>query len=288
MPYEHDVRFGAAGGVDLKLDIYRPDGASKRAAILFYHGGSWRGGSKDGMRDIAAAMAGHGFVGLPAQYRLVGQSPYPAQINDVKTAIRWTRAHADELGIDPDRIILWGSSAGAHLALLAGGTQNDPRFDGPDEYKGASSSIAAVIAVHPATGFYLGQRTARLTTPANNLLGDEHTAEEALAASPITYANKAFPPTLLLHGTQDKRVHHAASQAMHDALREVHAIVDLHLFHGHNHGFAGIPSVRDLVAAEANYFLDRVLIDPAKYEAETLKYSMFARRAMEERAAANA
>ena len=122
MASEKDITYARAGGIDLNLDIYRPEGASKRAAILYFHGGGWRGGSREGMRNHARAMAEYGYVGLPTQYRLLGQSPFPAQIEDVKTAVRWTRAHAKDLDIDPDRIILWGSSAGAHLSLLAAAT----------------------------------------------------------------------------------------------------------------------------------------------------------------------
>ncbi|HEY9218508.1 MAG TPA: prolyl oligopeptidase family serine peptidase, partial [Phenylobacterium sp.] len=103
-------------------------------------------------------------------------------------------------------------------------------------------------------------------------------------ASPLTYAGERFPPTLLLHGTSDRMVHHSASQAMFEALRSAGASVDLHLFHGHNHGFAAIPSMRERIADEAAYFLDRMLIDPAKHQAEAEGHSIFARRAAEARA----
>ncbi len=288
MSVEHDVPYSKAGDIELKLDVYKPEGESKRAAILYFHGGSWRAGSKNGMRADAEAMAAYGFVGIPTQYRLLQQAPFPANINDVKTAIRWTRKNADKLGIDPERIILWGSSAGAHLALLAAGTQNDPRFERADEYAGVSTSIAGVVAVHPPTGFHHGAPTPRLTSAATNLLGEGYKAADADLASPMTYVSKDFPPTLLLTGTEDRRVPHPASQAFHDALKEVGATVDLHLFYGHNHGFAAIPSMRKVVATIADYFLDRAIIDPAKYKAEAEQHSAFARRAAEERAAAAA
>jgi acetyl esterase/lipase len=130
MSDETDVTFAEAAGIELKLDVVAPRGESLRAAIIYLHGGGWRGGSRETMRPIAKAMADRGFIGLPAQYRLTGQAPWPAQIHDVKAAIRWTRANADRLAIDPGRIVLWGSSAGAHLALLAAGTPDDPAFEG--------------------------------------------------------------------------------------------------------------------------------------------------------------
>lgn len=269
MASEKDITFASAAGVDLKLDVYRPasTSTSTSTAILFFHGGGWRAGSREMMRPDARAMAQLGFVGLPAQYRLVGQAPWPAQIHDVKAAIRWTRAHADELAIDPDRIVLWGSSAGAQLALLAAGTPDAPEL-----------GVAAVIAVHPPVSFHLGESAERGSTSARALLGESASEEQARAASPIAHVRESFPPTLLLHGTQDRLVHHSASQRMFDALRAVRAPVDLHLFHGHTHGFAALPSVRAAIVNEVAFFLDRTVVNPEKHRAEIEQLSIFARR----------
>ena len=230
------------------------------------------------MRPDARAMAELGFVGLPAQYRLVGQAPWPAQIHDVKAAIRWTRAHAQELEIDPNRIVLWGSSAGAQLALLAAGTPDVPEFEGALGPLGVSSQVAAVIAVHAPVSFHLGEPTDRSSTSGRTLLGESATEEQARAASPITHVSENFPPTLLLHGTQDRMVHHSASQRMFDALRSARAPADMHLFHGHTHGFAALPSVRAAIANEVAFFLDRTIVNPDKHRAEIEQFSMFARR----------
>lgn len=273
MSSEKNVVFTTAGGMELKLDIFRPEGTSKRTAIVFVHGGGWRQGSREMMWPNARAMAAHGFTGVAAQYRLTPQAPWPAQIEDVKAAIRWTRANAARLDVDPGRIVLWGSSAGAHLVLLAAGTPDVAAFEGASEPKGVSTAVSAVIAVHAPTDFYIGA-TRHGGTPATALMGDTASEDRARAASPIGYVTKDFPPVLLLHGTQDKVVHHSASERMHDAMRAVHAPVDLHLFHGYPHGFAAIPSVRTMVVAEANHFLDRTLIDPGKYTAEMDQFAV--------------
>lgn len=278
-----DIIFERADALDLRLDLYRlPDSAAHlpktKAAILYIHGGGWQRGSKEMMRPVATMMAERGFVGIAAQYRLSGQAPWPAHIHDVKAAIRWVRSHADELGIDPARIILWGSSAGAHLALLAAGTPNDPDFDGEISSPGVSSAVAAVIAVHPPTSFYYGPLDRSHSTPATALMGEAASEAAARAASPLSHVGPAFPPTLLLHGTEDRVVHHSASQRMLDALRAAHAPADLHLFHGHAHGFVALPSIRAAVTAEAALFLDRTIIDPEKYRQEIWEYSAFAGR----------
>jgi acetyl esterase/lipase len=266
---EKDIVFASPPGFELKLDVYRPTGASisTRTAILYFHGGGWRVGSREMMRPDARAMAELGFVGLPAQYRLLGQAPWPAQIDDVRAAIRWTHAHAHELGVDPDRIVLWGSSAGAQLALLAAGTSD------------GELPVAAVIAVHPPVSFHIGESAERFSTSAKGLLGESASEEQARAASPLAHVHAGFPATLLLHGTQDRLVHHSASQRMFDALRAVRAPVDMHLFHGHNHGFAALPSVRAAIVHEVAFFLDRTVVNPEKHHAEIEQLSMFAQRA---------
>jgi acetyl esterase/lipase len=279
MASEKDITFASAAGMDLKLDVYRPATSSTRTAILYLHGGGWRAGSREMMRPDARAMAELGFVGLPTQYRLLGQAPWPAQIHDLKAAIRWTRAHAQELEIDPHRIVLWGSSAGAQLALLAAGTPDAQEFEGELGVRGVSSAVAAVIAVHAPVSFHIGESADRSSVSGKTLLGDAATEEQARAASPITHVYERFPPTLLLHGTQDRMVHHSASLRMLEALRSAHAPADLHLFHGHNHGFAALPSLRAAIAHEVAFFLDRTIVNPEKHRAEVEQFSMFARRA---------
>lgn len=279
MASQKDIPFASAAGVELKLDVYRPESPRTRTAILFFHGGGWRVGSREMMRPDARTMAELGFVGIPAQYRLRGQAEWPAQIHDLKAAIRWTRAHAHELEIDPQRVVLWGSSAGAQLALLAAGTPDSPEFEGELGPLGVSSAVAAVVAVHPPVSFHVGEARERFSTPASSLLGDAATEAQARAASPIAHVSEKFPPTLLLHGTQDQLVHHSASQRLFDALRAARAPVDLHLLHGHNHGFAALPSLRASIAREVAFFLDRTVIEPEKYRAEIEQFSMFARRA---------
>jgi acetyl esterase/lipase len=269
MTSQKGIVFASRAEMDLELDIYRPDGEANGCAIVFVHGGGWRRGSREMLRPVARAMAEHGFVGLPMQYRVSDQAPWPAHIHDVKAAIRWTRAHADDLGIDTDRIVVWGSSAGGHLALLAAGTPERAEFEGPaDEGAGdQSTAVAAVVAVHPPTSFYLGDRQYG-ATPAEALLGRAATEEGARAASPLSYVTAEFPPTLLLHGTEDRVVHHGATTQMFEALRALHAPVDMRLFHGCAHGFGALPSMRAAIVAEAATFLDRVLIDPGRYARE--------------------
>lgn len=128
---QKDVVYGSVDGHELKLDIYRPTGQNHtRTAILLLHGGAWRYGDKSMMEIFGPELTNHGFVVLAPAYRLLDEAPWPAQIEDVKTAIFWTKANADHLGIDPAKVALQGFSAGGHLALLAGGTPDSEVFKG--------------------------------------------------------------------------------------------------------------------------------------------------------------
>ena len=113
----------------------------------------------------SAELVGHGFTAVAVEYRLTGEAPWPAQLHDVKRAIRHVRANANALGVDPDRIVLQGHSAGAHLALLAAGTADDPAWDPPGSEYGTgagapgdevSCAVAAVVAFYPPTDLRTG------------------------------------------------------------------------------------------------------------------------------------
>src|SRR5579864_8137897 len=103
---ERDVIYGDAGERPLRLDIYRPRGRSLRTAVVMAHGGGWSRGSKDMLAEHASALAADGFVAVPVEYRLTGEALWPAQIHDLKRAIRWVRGHADALGFDADKLCL--------------------------------------------------------------------------------------------------------------------------------------------------------------------------------------
>jgi acetyl esterase/lipase len=259
-------------GQELKIDAFHPQGEAK-AAVILLHGGGWRVGSKDWMVDVAGALAAHGLLALPVQYRLLGEAPWPAQIADVRSAIRWVRRNAGRFGIAPDKIGIEGFSAGGHLALLAAGAAKESAFDAEGE--DGNASVSAAIAFFPPIEFQIGSRTPGITDAAR-LLGDG--APEALArlASPIHHASAQFPPTCLLHGTDDHIVPHSTSQRMFDALSAAGVAVDLHLFAGHTHEFCELPSMLPHVQSIAASFLHRHLVDPEFYRNENLTLSKFA------------
>jgi len=241
---------------------------------LLLHGGAWRRGSKEAVGPSARALAGHGFVALAAQYRLLGDAPWPAQIQDVNSAIRWARRNAGNLGVDAKKIVVEGLSAGGHLALLAAGAAQVRAFS-DDADVDQDSSVAAAIAFYPPVEFQLGA-PAEGALAASRLLGDQADARQAELASPIHHVKSDFPPTCLFHGTDDHIVVPAASIHLFDRLRAAGVAVDLHLQSGQTHAFAMLPSVVPQVQGVVAAFLDKHVVDPQFYVRENLKLNQFA------------
>src|SRR5262249_30074504 len=146
---EKDVVFGKGGDTELHCDIYRPStDKEKRMALIHLHGGGFARGSKDGLADRIKPLTARGYVSIAAHYRLSGVAKWPAQIEDVKACIRWTRANAEKLRIDPAKIAIAGYSAGGHLALFSAGTQNRKEFEGAGGNPGAGTQLAACLAFY--------------------------------------------------------------------------------------------------------------------------------------------
>ncbi len=262
---ENDVVYSEAPGRALKLDIYRPQGRSLRTAALIVHGGGWSRGSKDMLVEHGKALARMGFTALACEYRLTGEAPFPACIHDVKRAIRWTRSHANELGIDPEKLCLEGHSAGAHLVLLAAGTPNDPRLDPPEGDGGVSAACAAVAAVYPPVLFYASGERPSGGLAARSLPGADESDEAAALASPIEHLSAAYPPAMLLHGDADKVVPVSASRRFEEALRMAGGKVDLHIWSGLPHGFGNHPQIRPMMMEMIGGFFRRTVAEPEAY-----------------------
>lgn len=260
---EPDVVFGTGGGRELQCDIYQPPASagpapdSGRPCVILVHGGAWRQGDRSQLRGYGIRLGLAGYVGVAIEYRLTPESPWPAQIHDVKAAIRWVRASADRLGIDPARIAIEGNSAGAHLALLAAGTANDPDFEGEGGNPGVDASVAAVMAIYPPVLFAHGERLAGSVPLA--ALSDAADVEVARLASPLSFAGPGFPPTLLVHGTTDEVVPAKGTLLFYEALIKARVPVEMHIYAEQPHAFDALPVFGRQVAAEMRLFLDRYL-----------------------------
>jgi len=261
---ENDVVFGTGGGRDLKCDIYHPpNDATSRPGLLLIHGGGWRSGDRSQLRYYGIQLARYGFVGVACEYRLTGEALWPAQIHDVKAALRWMRANAVKLGIDAKKICVTGNSAGAHLALMLGCETRE--FEGEGGNPDVSSDCAVITAIYPPTGLSRG----RSGDGYSFLFGKEAGEDVAVKASPIHYADKPFPPTLLIHGNADKTVAPSESFNMYDALKKAGAEVELHMFDGAPHAFDRLAEYARVCVQLMLIFFDYKAINPRSPDAPT-------------------
>lgn len=255
---EEHVVFGTGGGRDLHCDVFLPpEPGSDRTAILLVHGGGWLQGDRSQLRGYGILLARYGFVCVASEYRLSGEAVWPAQINDVKAALRWLRANADHYGVDPTKITVSGNSAGAHLALMLAGLA-DGELEGDGGHADASTDVAAVVAIYPPTQLRVGSHDDAIGLLLGGAVGRE--AEDA--ASPLSYVHAGYPPTMLVHGNADTVVPVEASFAMYRALVGAGAAVELHVFDGVPHAFDAAPDLGRQVADLIALFIDRKVRNP--------------------------
>jgi acetyl esterase/lipase len=264
-----DIEYARVGGTSLRLDLYTPSGAtSPLPTLLYLHGGAWALGDKSDMAvERLVPLVAQGIAVASANYRLVPTATWPAQLHDVKAAVRWLRANAGEHGLDPDRIAAAGASAGGHLASMAGLTNRDPQLEGDvGDHAGVSSAVGAVVAYFPTTDFLVsGSRNALETQilgppPTAALLGIariDDDRELATSASPRHRAHAGALPHLLLHGDRDTMVNHEQSRVLHEALSAAGAESLYLLISGAGH--EGPQFVRPAVTAAVAGFLQEAL-----------------------------
>jgi acetyl esterase/lipase len=258
---EKDIVFGKGGDKDLTLDVYRPPASvtSKRLAIVHLFGGGFFTGNKNAGYIIndAKALGARGYTSVSANYRLQSEGLWPAQIHDTKAAIRWTRANAEKIGVDANRIVVAGYSAGGMLALMAAGTNGNKEFEGTGGNAGVSSDVNACIGVYPLASAQI----------AGGLFGGKATPEQITAASPTTYISKSFAPTIFIHGTSDTTVLPQSSIDFHTKLHALGVPSALTLIQGANHAFdnAALDAV-ELMAQSIDLFLDRLIVNPTPYQ----------------------
>lgn len=211
----YDDRLGRA-----TMDVYLPSEApgAMRPAILLFHGGGWRFFDKSRYRSVARRFARSGYVAMSANYRLVPEGQFPNAPHDAACALAYVQNHADEFGVDPDRIALMGYSAGAHLAALVATGNDEPDLQ-PDCAEGAPDKPAAVISGAGP----MNMRELRDASIVREFLGGRESdiPEIYAQASPITHVSADDPPFLFVQGQLDLLVHREQSSEMRDALRDV-------------------------------------------------------------------
>lgn len=221
---------------ELKMSLLIPKTNDLKPAVIYFPGGGFTTANYEQLYEIRLALAEAGFVVAAAEYRVV-PNMYPALVNDGKAAIRYLKAHAKELGIDPNRIGILGDSAGGYLAQMMGTTNGEKEYDKGD-FLEQNSDVQSIVSLYgisnllnigegfdekiqevhnsPAvTEALLVNGPAFNTSSGKSIQSD---SEKALKASPIGHVKKNMPPFLIMHGSADKLVSTDQSQQIYNAL----------------------------------------------------------------------
>ncbi len=239
--FEADVVYGQGGGEDLRLNLARPKAeGGPRPCVLVIHGGGWAAGNKNGHNPQTWDLAKRGYVAATVGYRLVPKALFPAQVEDVKCAVRFLRANAEKYGIDRARIGAVGFSAGAHLSMMLGAMGKEDGLEGEGGHADQPSQVNAVVAFFGPTDFRLEYPERSRGIVRNFLGGTKEEKPDAYAkASPITYVSKGDAPMLLIQGTRDALVPHEQAVVMADALTKAGVPGRVELLLGAGHGWGG-------------------------------------------------
>lgn len=263
-----DIPYAGSEDPRQHLDIYLPETPALEGplpVIAFVHGGGWRTGSKIMARPMIMNHVDSGrYAAVSIGYRLSWQDSWPAQIHDLKAAIRWIRAHADDYGFDPDRICAMGPSAGGHLVAMLGTTNGDSRFEGElGNHLNESSTVQCVIVFFGPVDLRADNNDDSLSTPVADLLGSSPTENPSVAAeaSPLLHVTADAPPFLIVHGTRDPLVAYSQSVALTEALDKAGVPVIFQTIEEAGHGNFG--KATEEVERRVRAFLERTFHDPS-------------------------
>lgn len=236
-----DIAYARVAGRTLALDLHLPAAVAHPSLVVYAHGGAWRDGDKSQYPEF---LVERGFAVASVDFRSTSEARFPANVQDLKAAVRFLRAHARDYGYRAERIVIAGSSSGAHLATLVGLTNGDARLEGEGAAPGGSSAVQAIVSWYGAsnldtilaqsTPFGVGVREPAL----RQLLGGlpEEVPELTRLASPVAHVDKGDPPLLLLHGNQDRQMPVNQLLELEAACRRAGVPVETLILDGAGHG----------------------------------------------------
>ena len=256
------------------LDLYFPAGEHTKLPVLVWiHGGAWREGDKQ--PSPMMPFLSHGYAVAGINYRLAPDHKFPTQLHDCKAAIRWIRKHADEYGIDKDRVGIFGISAGGHLAALLAATNGNKAMEGNVGVTGETSEVQTIVdwcglgnlqTQHKQAGESDQLDFDSPKAPFTQFLGGtaEEKPELAKAASPVTYLKPGFKvPALIMHAVKDPVVPFAQSQELYEAWKKTGAPAELTPVESDQHIFISVPTILTVIE-----FFDRHLGSQSKTATE--------------------
>lgn len=241
--YQKDVVYKRIDSIDLHLQILRPRTDQTLPCVIYVQGSAWMRQDLYSNLPAMASFAQRGYVVAIVEYRHTGIAPFPAQVIDAKTAVRYMRKFARRYHIDPDKISIWGDSSGGHTVLMVGFTDDDQYAD--DVYADQSCHVNATVAFYPPTDISTmkdhpsTQNHDEALSPEGRLIGGQISThmEAARQASPMYYIDPSHPdaPVMIVTGTMDELVPFSQSDELVDRLRKAGHPVTFYPIRGAGH-----------------------------------------------------
>jgi acetyl esterase/lipase len=264
---QRGVTYCTAAGVPLTMDVYAPSqvSASPAPVAMYIHGGAWMHGTSalgvGGINEvIESELVAQGFLVVSVNYRLAPQYRWPAQIEDVKCAVRYLRANASTYNLDPARIGVWGSSAGGHLVSMLGTAQPNAGYD-VGQYLNQSSRVQAVVDMFGPADLTAGDWSPSVASIVQQVFGVTGGRDDPVLrkASPVSYVESGDPPFLIIQGTVDWTVPATQSQELAARLHAAGVPATLVMVQNAGHGFAPTggainPSLQQIEAMTVSFF----------------------------------
>jgi acetyl esterase/lipase len=277
-----DLVYADINGRQLLADLYLPKAAKESLPVIIWlHGGGWRFGDRKLGPEFKRYFANQGFAMVSIDYRLSDEDIFPAQLHDVKTAVRWVKSIAGEYGLDGNKIGLWGSSAGGHLAALAAAAEPNQFIGENPLYPEMTSEVRAVAIGYGPVDFLQIDKQRELhgiseedpesvQIPKDKKTSDPDSFESLLLgapiltcpervkeANPITYARSGLPPVMILHGLSDIAVPARQSELLYQSLAAKGNEASLYLIKGLGHGFLNRTNLDEGGPRLVNYYTSK-------------------------------
>lgn len=251
---DQTIKYKEVKGDDLHLHVFLPDGhqaTDSRAAVVFFFGGGWSGGTPKQFYAQSRVLKEKGLIAFCAEYRVKsshGTTPFEC-VQDGKSAVRWIREHAQEWGIDPNKIVSSGGSAGGHVAACSGVIKE---YEAEGENLAISSVPNAIILFNPV-----------LDTTIKGFGSNRFSKDQKQSLSPCHHVQADIPPTLIMTGTEDKTTPLENAERFTRLMKQAGNSCTLIPYDGMSHGFFNSPFFRPKIRSTANY--DATLAETIKF-----------------------
>lgn len=249
--YKPDITYATVAGEPLQLDLAAPKSLDHAVpAVVVIHGGGWMAGKRQDMTQVAKDIAARGYVTATVSYRFAPKHRFPAQIEDVKCAVRYLRANAKDLNINREHIGAMGISAGAHLSMMLGTMDSADGMEGDGGNPDQPSKVQAVVSFVGPVDLVRESYTDTQTQILEAFLGGKpkEKVEDCRRASPITYINKGDAPILCFFGTSDVLVSYDQAFQITKSLADAGVPGRVELLLGAGHGWQGAELARTMDA----------------------------------------